>query len=210
MSAAKSQRHPKDAAGNGGILTDKNPSVDRSARFGALFAELYAPLRRWAHHRNITGPDADDLVAEVFTIAWRRFDDIPADAAVPWLYGVARNVARNHRRGVARRAALQLVVPPAPNAAPPAEPADPDFAALRQALDSLGDDDREILQLVAWDGLEPAEAAIALGCSAPTARVRLYRARKRFAEALDAVTAASHSTRSERERSRSLQEVPDV
>ena len=92
--------------------------MDRAARFRALYARAYAPLRRWAHHRGITGADADDLVAEVLTIAWRRFDDIPADAVIPWLYGVARNVARNHRRGVRRRAALQLVVAPVRDSRP--------------------------------------------------------------------------------------------
>jgi RNA polymerase sigma-70 factor (ECF subfamily) len=183
--------------------------VDRSARFRALFAEAYPPMRRWAHHRGLAGADADDVVAEVFTIAWRRFDDIPADAAIPWLYGVARNVLRNHRRSDARRGALQLVVPPAVPVGPPLEPADPDAAMLRRALDALGDDDREILRLVAWDGLDPSEAAIVLDCSAATARVRLFRARKRFALSLDAVTHAQGQTRSERERSL-LQEVPDV
>lgn len=199
---------PYRSRGNAFPRPDKNPSVDQAARFRALYAETYAALRRWAHHRGISGADADDVVAEVFTIAWRRIDDIPADATVPWLYGVARNVARNHRRGVARRAALLQVVPPAPDVPPPAEPADPDAATLRAVLDTLGDDDQEILRLVAWDGLDPSEAAVALECSAATARVRLFRARKRFAAALAAVTPTTDSTRSQRERW--LQEVPDV
>ena len=182
--------------------------MDRADRFRALFAEAYPRLRRWAFHRGINGSDADDVVAEVFTIAWRRFDDIPADAAVPWLYGVARNVVRNHRRGERRRERLRVALPaPEPTPAPD-EPGDADAAMLRAALDELNDDDREILRLVAWDGLEPAEAAIALGCSAGAARVRLFRARQRFVVALDAVTQRTNQTR--RGRERSLQEVPDV
>jgi RNA polymerase sigma-70 factor (ECF subfamily) len=172
--------------------------VDASARFRALYAQAYGPLRRWAHHRGIAGADADDVVAEVFTIAWRRFDDIPADAAVPWLYGVARNVARNHRRGERRRAALALVTPPTPNAPAPDEP--PDTTVMRAALDALSDDDRDVLRLVAWDGVEVADLPLALGCSANAARVRLHRARKRFAAAV---------TRVENE-TQNLQEVPDV
>ena len=135
------------------------PLWTRTRAFARSIAESYGPLRRWAHHRGITGADADDVVAEVFTIAWRRFDDIPADAPVPWLYGVARNVVRNHRRGEQRRARLALAPPPAPLMPPPDEPSDTDAVMLRAALDALSDDDREILRLVAWDGLEPGEAA---------------------------------------------------
>ncbi len=175
--------------------------MDRSARFRALFQEAYPALRRWAHHRGIPDEAADDVVAEVFTIAWRRFDDIPADAAIPWLYGVAKNVVRNHRRGERRRAALTLVAPPAAPTPAPAEPFD--TRVIRTALDSLNAADREVLVLIAWDGLSPAKLAVALGCSATAARVRLHRARKRFG---DAVTRAEAQTRSRRD----LQEVPDV
>jgi RNA polymerase sigma-70 factor (ECF subfamily) len=172
--------------------------VDAQARFRALYAQAYGPLRRWAQHRGITGADADDVVAEVFTIAWRRFDDVPADAAVPWLYGVARNVARNHRRSEQRRAALQRRAPRDLVMPPPDEPSEPHL--LRAALDALREDDREVLRLVAWDGVEAAELPVALGCSPAAARVRLHRARKRFA---DAVTRAEDATRS-------MQEVPDA
>ena len=131
--------------------------MDASARFRALYAEAYPALRRWAHHRGIPGADADDVVAEVFTIAWRRFDDIPADAAIPWLYGVARNVVRNHRRGERRRAALALVAPPA---APGRHPTNrPTRALLRAALDSL--DATTTARSFAWSrgtALTPARA----------------------------------------------------
>ena len=172
--------------------------MDRSARFRALYNETYGALRRWAHHRGLSGADADDVVAETFTIAWRRFEDIPADAAIPWLYGVARNVLRNPRRGVQRRAALQLVAPPALPVPPPDEPSD--ATTMVAALNSLSDDDQELLRLVAWDGLEPAEVAVALGISGPTARVRLHRARQRFADAVTRVESETHS----------LQEVHDA
>jgi RNA polymerase sigma-70 factor (ECF subfamily) len=164
--------------------------VDAPARFRALYADAFGPLRRWAQHRGIGGADADDLVAEVFTIAWRRFDDIPADAAIPWLFGVARNVARNHRRGERRRAALALVAPPALPAPPPDEPFD--ATIMRAAFGALRDDDREVLRLVAWDGVAVADLPLALGCSASAARVRLHRARKRFAEAVTHAEEQTH------------------
>jgi RNA polymerase sigma-70 factor (ECF subfamily) len=172
--------------------------VDASAHFRALYAQAYGPLRRWAQHRGITGADADDVVAEVFTIAWRRFDDIPADAAVPWLYGVARNVARNHARRERRRAALHRAAPRDLVAPAPDEPSD--TRVVRAALAALRDDDREVLRLVAWDGVDAAQLPIALGCSPGAARVRLHRARKRFAEAVTRAERATHSR----------QEVPDA
>ncbi len=177
--------------------------MDESARFRALYAEAFAPVRRWAHHRGLQGADADDVVAETFTIAWRRFADIPADAAVPWLFGVARNVVRNHCRAEGRRAALSLVVPPATPVPAPDEPSD--LSLMLDALKTLSDDDQEILRLVAWDDVPVADLPVALGCSAGAARVRLHRARERFATA---VTRAEQETRSG--RGRSLLEVPDV
>ena len=163
--------------------------MDAAARFRALYAQAYGPLRRWAQHRGITGADADDIVAETFTIAWRRFDDVPADAAIPWLYGVARNVARNHARRERKHAALRVVAPRDAVVPAPDEPSD--TSMLRAALASLRDDDREVLRLVAWDGVDAAQLPVALGCSAGAARVRLHRARQRFAEAVTRAEAAT-------------------
>ena len=63
--------------------------MDAATRFRALFEAHYPRVRRFAHHRALVGADADDLVAEVFTVAWRRLDDVPADDALPWLLAVA-------------------------------------------------------------------------------------------------------------------------
>lgn len=63
--------------------------------------------------------------------------------------------------------------------------------AVGMALASMPEADREILTLVAWEGLSPAEVATVLGCSGAAARVRLYRARQRFARALEAGEARS-------------------
>jgi RNA polymerase sigma factor (sigma-70 family) len=149
-------------------------------RFEVLFRANYAAVRRYAFHRAIMGGDADDLVAETFLIAWRRLDVVPEDDALPWLLAVAANVQRNQARS--RRRYLNLVdrVPPPEAAPPPLEPSD-DASAIRAALAALTPDDREILLLIAWDGLTPHQAASVLGTSAGAARLRLHRARKRFA-----------------------------
>src|SRR5262245_33605484 len=124
--------------------------MEPAERLRALFESHQAAVRRYAHHRAIAGADADDLVAEVFAVAWRRLADLPADAALPWLLAVAGNVRRNQARS-ARRYRAALVAPPPPETAPPPrEPAGDDAAALRRALAALPPDDQEILRLVAW------------------------------------------------------------
>jgi RNA polymerase sigma factor (sigma-70 family) len=188
--------------------------VDAEARFRALFVETYAALRRYARHRGFSPTDSDDLVAEVFTIAWRRIDDVPEDAT-PWLFGVARNVSRNLRRGELR-AARMLARLPRPEIQHPVEPDESaDSEVIRNALASLDERDRELLVLVAWDGLTPQQAATALGSTAGATRVRLHRARARFAAALTngELTAVVETPRVERtgiHRERVRGEVPDV
>lgn len=162
--------------------------MDAERRFRALFLDAYPALRRYARHRGLTAPDADDLVAEVLTIAWRRFADIPMDDPLPWLFATARNVWRNGLRTARRRDDLvRRMSPPEPQGPPP-EPADHSHAEIRAALDRLNDNDQEILRLVAWDGLTTRQLAGALSCTETAARVRLHRARQRFAGELQPST----------------------
>ena len=64
-------------------------------------------------------------------------------------------------------------------------------ADLRIALAALSDTDRELLLLVAWDGLSPAEAGQVLGLSGVASRSRLHRARARAQAVLDQTTSAA-------------------
>ena len=153
-----------------------------AARFRALFEATYGVVRRYAHNRGVVYGRADDIVAETFLVAWRRLDQVPVDDPVPWLLGVARNVWRNEQRSSLRHANLARALPLPLPVPPPDEPGDP---AVYGALAALGDADRELLLLVAWDGLTPGQAARVLGCSAGAARLRLHRARRRFAVELE-------------------------
>ena len=113
------------------------------------------------------------MVAETFAIAWRRLDDIP-DHAIPWLLGTARRVLANRRR-------KHHELPAAPAAiVPDHAEAVAGLATLVGAFNRLAEADRETLGLIAWDGLEPREAARVVGCSAATFAVRLHRARRRL------------------------------
>jgi RNA polymerase sigma-70 factor (ECF subfamily) len=62
------------------------------------------------------------------------------------------------------------------------------------ALKQLRPDDREILRLVAWEGLTNAELAVALRCSQNAVSIRLHRARRRLVEQLEKeASPAGHS-----------------
>lgn len=173
-----------------------------------MFEHAYPALRRYAHYRGLRSSDADDLVADVFTIAWRRLGDVPADDPTPWLFAVARNVWRNHLRSAARRTALVERLRER-DVAYAADPTDsPAVAEIRRAMSSLSEDDQELLRLVAWEGLTPAQVAVVLGCSSTAARVRLHRARARFSKHLN-YTETRHAPLTGLYRERRSEEVSD-
>ncbi|HTT92907.1 MAG TPA: sigma-70 family RNA polymerase sigma factor [Acidimicrobiales bacterium] len=158
--------------------------MEAEAAFRALFTRAYPALVRYAHFRGLDDQDSNDLVAATLEVAWRRLAELPADDPMPWLYGVARNLRRNQLRSASRRDELFTKLPPPQPEVGAGEATPLDTAALRSALARLDEDDQEILRLVAWDGLSPSQAAVALGCTAVAARTRLHRARNRLAARL--------------------------
>lgn len=147
------------------------------------FEEIYGVYRGRVEayvRRRAPADLVDDVVADVFVVCLRRIDDVPT-TPLPWLYGVARKTLANERRRRARTT--------------PAEPSigrDPEplgDSALAAAFAALGENDREILRLIAWEGFSPGEAAIVLGCSRVTTRVRYHRAKARLAAHLEEKTA---------------------
>lgn len=148
---------------------------ERRLRLEALFYQHADAVHAYARRR-IDSASADDTVSEVFAIAWRRLEDIP-DAALPWLLACARRVLANQRRGERRLGALRVRLAENRRSGLPTVE---DDGLLRQALNELVERDREVLLLTAWEGLEPAEAAVVLGCSRGALAVRLHRARRRL------------------------------
>ena len=155
----------------------------RAERFAALYAAHYGAVYAYGSRR--VGPDAaDEVAAETFLVAWRRFDELPAEA-LPWLYGVARNVVLRHRTKMGRH--LQTVEALRREPIPPGETAGGDYdPGLWTAWAELRDADREVLALIAWEELSVAEAARVVGCPAPVFSVRLHRARRRLERLLTA------------------------
>jgi RNA polymerase sigma-70 factor, ECF subfamily len=167
---------------------DINPVMDAQAQFDSLYREHAGEVRRYLRRR-WDAQSADDLVADVFVVAWRRLADVPDDP-LPWLLGVARRVLANRRRGDARDQALRdrMRSEQSTAAQPPGTDTSPAGEDVWAALSRLSERDREALLLVAWEGLSTARAARVVGVRANTFAARLYRARRRFAQALRAQT----------------------
>lgn len=155
--------------------------IDGRAEFEAMYRRCEEPVLRYALRR-APAEVARDAVADAFVVAWRRFDELPEDP-LPWLISATRKTLANQRRSTARQARIaeRLASEPADAFLPDASGNDP---VVRRAFSQMSVADREVLALVAWDGLTPTQAARSLDCPPVAFRVRLHRARRRFARTL--------------------------
>ncbi|MEV7210587.1 MULTISPECIES: sigma-70 family RNA polymerase sigma factor [unclassified Streptomyces] len=155
--------------------------------FAAAYREHYWAVSRYVARRLDTG-EVEEVVAEVFTVAWRRRAELP-HTPLPWLYGVARNCLANAVRGQGRRrrllarlgnddAAHGRHITSGPEAEPPG-------GWVHEALARLSAKDQEVLRLTAWEELGVDELAVALGCGSRAASMRLHRARVRLRTEID-------------------------
>jgi RNA polymerase sigma factor (sigma-70 family) len=162
----------------------------RRDRFRKIYDENYHRVLGYAIRR-VGRDDAGDVVAETFLAAWRRLDDVPeGEAARLWLYGTARRVLANQQRGRRRRVRLSERIRAEAGEGIQTGPSAPEVNASAAAFARLRPDDRELLALVAWEGLDAGEVAKVLDCSRNAARIRIHRARRRFAGELERVDEA--------------------
>ncbi|WP_211489696.1 RNA polymerase sigma factor [Georgenia thermotolerans] len=162
---------------------------DRQLRFRDLYARTRDDVLRFAKRR-VHPSHAEDVVAEVYLVAWRRLEDAPrlAGPQRAWLFGIARRCLLNAYRADGRRAALAVRLAAAGEVAH-AVAADHDGVHQRidlaRAWRRLGAEDQEVLALTVFDDLTSTEAAQVLGITPPAYRVRLMRARRRLRQHLD-------------------------
>lgn len=152
----------------------------------ALFVAHASAVYRYARSR-LPAAEAEDVVAEVFAVAWRK-GELP-DNPRAWLLGVARRVMANQVRAQQRRNALVDRVRAHP------VPAGQDgvrlvgeLDELRRALVLLRPADREVIALLAAAELSTAEVAQVLGCTMAMAATRVHRARRRLRAAYEQLT----------------------
>ncbi|CCB78408.1 MULTISPECIES: RNA polymerase sigma factor [Streptomycetaceae] len=157
--------------------------------FAAAYREHYWAVSRFVARRlNGRAHEVEEVVAEVFSVAWRRRGELP-DPPLPWLYGVARNCLANTVRGMSRyrRLLLRLGHHEAAHRTQTVESPDADRpgAWVHEALARLSPNDQEALRLTAWEELTLDELAVALGCGRSAAAMRLHRARRRLAAEIE-------------------------
>lgn len=154
---------------------------ERQERFRELYTSTSPRVVSYALRRTASPEDAADVTAEAFTIAWRRLDDLrDTSEGLPWMYAICRRVVANHARRTRRRSELTERIGEELRRTR-RESLDPSPAPVAvTVLQQLDEPDREILMLVAWEGLDTAQLARALECSPTAARIRLHRARRRL------------------------------
>jgi RNA polymerase sigma-70 factor, ECF subfamily len=165
------------------ISPNRRRDRDRREQFEALYAEHYGAIYAYVYRR-LPGAAAEvpDVVAEVFAVTWRRLDEMPAGAETRlWLFGLARHLLLNHRRGQRRRRRLFDRLSREASTVPQVTVmADGGDAWLVAAIERLPDAYREALRLVSWEGCSHAQAAAVLGCSVNAVALRLHRAKARL------------------------------
>ena len=158
-----------------------------------VYESTYADLLRFVQRR-VHPSHAEDIVADAFLVAWRRFEDLPTDAedSRAWLFGIAQRTLLNAQRGDRRRGALTIRIADATVVAQTGEAwkgSGAELVARRLDLATawarLAPVHQETLSLAVWDGLTGPQAALVLGISPVAFRLRLTRARRalrRYAE----------------------------
>jgi RNA polymerase sigma factor (sigma-70 family) len=162
------------------------PDIYRG-RFESCFRDHYAQILAFALRRVSGREIAEDVAGDTFAVAWRRRDCIP-ETPLPWLYAIAANMIGEEYR--ASRRGHDLTLRLLQNAGRGPRGDDPAEALARRdafsaAFAHLSEREREVLRLVAWDGLDVREAARVLGCTPGAFRVRLHRARRKLVKAFD-------------------------
>lgn len=158
---------------------------DEDAWFRGVYQRCHPLVLAYAHRR--AGPDqAREATDETFLVAWRRRAELP-DPPLPWLIVTARNILAQQRRRGLRTDAIALALAAAPVHEPGVAEEVLERITVLRAVSELSEADRELVMLTGWDGLTASDTARVLGCSTATLHVRLHRARRRLAAALDRV-----------------------
>lgn len=159
----------------------------RRERFRVLYNDLYDDLWRYVQRRSISTEEARDTLSEVFLVAWRRLEDIPAGKeARLWLFGVARNLVKTSWRKRKRSGDLVVRIGSEMSTRGTTDEELDSSGVLKivKALQFLSENDQEILRLLAWENLSHKEISVVLGCSENAVAIRIRRARVRLMKVL--------------------------
>jgi RNA polymerase sigma-70 factor, ECF subfamily len=186
----KARRRRNTGVSTAAVATATERVDETRVSFEALYREsrddLYAYVAGLLRDRSA----AEEVTSQAFERAWRRRRQIDRRRGTPraWLFGIARNAALDELRRRSRLAApVTEEARSAEDTVPTRDPADAaiDRTLLRQALDSLGGRDRELVALKFFAGLSNAEIAAVIGTSETNAGTRLHRVIERLRRSID-------------------------
>ncbi len=178
---------PKANPGSGRVSVDENGLVERAragdqAAFAQLFEQYHAPILNYLHRMVSDRALAEDLTQDTFIKAYNALPRTKPDLAFKaWLYRIATNTAISHLR----RGKIIRWLPFVTDRETPDEHIEKSVARkmdISEALSKLPQHYATALLLRHYQGLSLAETAQALDVTENAAKLRLFRARKAFAQ----------------------------
>ena len=160
---------------------------ETTTEYSRLVRKHSKALLRYSLRRLDDPISCEDVVAETFLIAWRRWDDLPAPGReLAWLYGIAFRVVSNYRRSRDRRVRLhtRLAFERDSHLAPDDHDV-PDMEPILRAIDALRTSERELLEFVYWERLTYRDIALIVGVSENAVGVRINRAKRNLRTLLE-------------------------
>jgi RNA polymerase sigma-70 factor (ECF subfamily) len=171
-------------------------SLAEPSAFGVIFERHFAVIHGYLRRR-LDRQLADELASQTFLVAFDRragFDPRRVDSR-PWLFGIATNLARNHRRREIRELTAIARLTPDPVIGVDGVESRIDAERMRgllaQALADLPAGEADVLLLLVWAELDQIEIADALSIPVGTVKSRLARARGRLQARLGLVPPAN-------------------
>ena len=163
-----------------------------SEAFGLIFERHAKAVYNFCFRRSGSWSLAEDLMSEVFLLAWRKRADVvfsvEGGSVLPWLFGVALNLVRNRHRSDRRATAAVARLDARAREADFSDEVVGRLADERQmrevlaVFDQLPIHEQEILALSAWADFSYEDCALALGVPVGTVRSRLSRSRAHLRE----------------------------
>lgn len=168
-------------------LVERARRMDPDA-WDEIFCSHYEAIHRYVSHRLNDASAAEDVAADVFVEAVRgigryRYRGVALRA---WLYRIARNLAADHHRRLARRPApIHVAVESEARAGNDVASAVADRDEVRTALEALTDEQQEVVVLRFFEGLSIAEVAEVTGRREGAVKALQHRALKRMKAAME-------------------------
>jgi RNA polymerase sigma-70 factor (ECF subfamily) len=153
----------------------------------ALYLAHFGYVSRLTRNLGIPPAEQEDVIQEVFTIAFRKLGTFQQGQLTTWLYRICANVATDHHRRRRVRATFARLFTPehevaAPQPAPDAQVAQAQARArVSKILERMAPKKRDVFVLFELEGLSGETIAAQVGCSVATVWTRLFHARRDFA-----------------------------